>query len=171
MIAKKDDIIAEKDEEIKRLNNLLYTHAGDIARLANTARDAQRRLAGYEEARDIRGTIEAIAKGMSPHKGKSFPGVQATLDKYMLQDDSFKLRLETLCNDNGTDPSTVEKRFKCIYDTLSKEYHGGSDKHLIRNSKFTCIGDRLVVKAILDHHAYPCDIIRDDDIDDLLSLS
>ena len=77
-----------------------------------------------------------------------FPGVQAVLDKTMATNDIFKNILKQLASANHMDVSVLEKRFRTIYDTTSKEQHGD-------------IGDRIVIQAVFEFMAIPFDIVDD----------
>jgi hypothetical protein len=169
--ARIQQLIEANNTRIQRLNDRMIDAAGENGRLRELARSAQRKLADHESARDIRGTIEALSRGKWDHLGKrGFPGVQACLDQCVLTDPAFKKQMEDIGARHGTDMTVLTKRFKNIYDTLSKEHHGGTDQVQVPTSKFACIGDRLVVICILEYFAYPYDVIKDDHVAELTEM-
>jgi hypothetical protein len=192
LTASKDEIIAAKNEEIARLtafkdaeiarlmaskdavyDRLLLEQKNSI-RYERLAQDAQRRLAGLEEARNIRTCLETHARMVHAQPQadpsniraavRAFPGVQSVLDKSVLADDAFVAILTKHADIVQMHMSNITRRFKTIYDTLSKEFHAGnpSDRFTIRTSKFRDVGDRIVIFALLEYFAIPYDVVEDD---------
>ena len=168
-IARKDGEIARKDADNKTLYERLLLAQKESDHFKYIATDCNKRLRGFEEARDIRTCIETYARTIHAAnaninvsaKFNGFPGVQSILDKHILTDAVFVGILQRHANRVNVHIDLAKKRFRNIYDTLSKEFHSSSETFTVRTSKFSDVGDRIAILALLEFVAIPYDIVED----------
>jgi len=183
--------LTAKDDQLRQLYQQLLDAKDAVAAAEARAthfnvhcRKFQSMVFANEASRDIRGALEWMARMIykdniaDPTRG--FPGVQSILDKYVLSDALFQAELDKVATkfhtDNARDAlhpelgcasthilDTMKRRFKAIFDTVSKEHHGSDARLRVPHSKFPCQGDRLVLCAIFEYYGFPYEILEDAD--------
>jgi hypothetical protein len=154
-----------KDDRVDQLHRQVIDAIPKITHFQLQCRKFSSMVFANEASRNVRGALEWMARMIHrdnvPDPKHGFPGVQAVLDKYVLTDAVFQSQLDVLSRKYHTDDATMKRRFKAIFDTVSKEHHGSDVTLCVPHSKFPCQGDRLILCAIFEYYGFPYEVLDD----------